>query len=164
MKITRKQLKRIIRESILNEILPGGDVPRSVQADYDLANKEDTFPKRKLKKPKAPSLEEKQVYEDIKASITRVLQSMPGYSVHMAGEAATVELPVEEVAKALQPVLKKLGANVADGMSSAGSISISHPASPNIRMSIFQLSGTFAPAVTTTEIDFGIPPGEGEPY
>jgi len=45
MKITKRQLIRIIRENILNEILPPGHpVPRSVQADYDIANKEDTFP------------------------------------------------------------------------------------------------------------------------
>jgi len=161
MKITKRQLKRIIRESILNEILPPGHpVPRSMQADYDIANKEDTFPKRKLKKAAAGSPEGKRAYEDIKSSMTKVLQAMPGYSIHMSGQAATVELPVGEVAKALQPILTKLGASVADGMSSEGSISISHPASSDIRMSIFQISGTFAPPINTTEIDFGNPPGE----
>jgi len=165
MRITKKQLRRIIRESILSEMLPPGhEVPRSVQADFDIANKEDTFPKRKLKKPKEPTPKEKQTYEKIVADVTQALQSMPGFKSHMAGQAATVELPVEEVTKELQPLLTSLGTNVADGRSSAGSIAVSHPESPDMRMYVYQLSGNLAPPTPTTEIDFGIPPGEGDSY
>jgi len=165
MKITKRQLRKIIKESILSEMLPpGSKVPRSVQADFDIANKEDTFPKRKLKQPKKPTSEEKQTYEKIVADVTQMLQSMPGFKSHMSGQAATVELPIGEVTKELQPLLTNLGTTIADGRSSAGSIAVSHPASPDMRMYVYQLSGNLAPQTPTTEIDFGIPPGEGELY
>ena len=166
MKITKKRLRKLIRESILSEMLPPGHpVPRSVEADYDIASKEDTFPKRKLKKPKAPTTKEKQTYEKIVTAITDIAQAMPGFKSHMAGQAVTVDLPVEEVAKELQLVLVSLGTDIADGKSGEGSIAISHPSAPEIRMYIFQITGTFAdPNTPTTEIDFGLPPGEGEPY
>ena len=160
MKITKQQLRRIIRESILSEIVPPGhEVPRSVQADFDLANKEDTFPKRKPTKPGSPDPQEKQVYEKIVADVTRTLKGLPGFESHMAGQAATVQLPVGEVAELLSPQLKSLGAEVTDGKSGEGSVAVTHPNSPDIRMYIYQMTGTLAPKETTTEIDFGIPPG-----
>ena len=165
VRISESRLRKIVRQSMLIEMLPAGhEVPRSVQADFDIASKEDTFPKHKLKQPKAPTPQEKQTYEKIVADVTQVLQDMPGFKSHMAGQAATVELPVDEVTKELQPLLTSLGATISDGKSSAGSIAVSHPASPDMRMYVYQMSGNLAPPTPTTEIDFGIPPGEGEPY
>jgi len=166
MKITKRQLRTIIRESILSEMLPPGHpVPRSVQADYDIANKEDTFPKRKLMKPKVPTSDELGIYENVRSAITDAMKGIPGFKSHMAGQAITVELPVGEVEEILQPLFMSLGVDVADGTTSEGSLSISHPGSPDMRVYMYQVSGTFAnPDVPETEIDFGIPPGEGEAY
>ncbi len=161
LRISESRLRKIVSQSMLTEMLPPGhEVPRSVQADFDIASKEDTFPKRKEPKPKAPAPQEKQTYEKIVADVTQALQGMPGFESHMAGQAATVELPVDEVTKALQPLLTSMGANITDGQSSAGSIAVSHPAAPDMRMYVYQLSGAMAdPNVPTTEIDFGSPPG-----
>lgn len=146
MKITRKQLRRIIRESILSEIVPPGrEVPRSVQADYDLANKEDTFPKAKPSKGPSPDL--KATYEMINKEMTKVLQGMPGYKSILYGEGAYVDAKRKEVAEMLKPIAAKIGAEVKDGH--ANETFIKHP--DGVMVTIFG-SGT------GTEVDFGPTP------
>ena len=146
MKLTKRQLRRIIKESLLSEILPGGTVPRSVQADYDIANKEDTFPKpRAPKEPKAPGT--KSVYNQVNRELTRLLVTMPGYQSIMSGEGAYVDVNREEVVDQLAPLALRLGAQLEDGY--ADETFIRYPS--GVTVTVF---GSGA----GTEIDFGPAP------
>ena len=152
MKITKGQLRRIIRESILRETMTTyhtrRNIPRSVQADYDIANKEDTFPKpRAPKEPKAPGT--KNVYNQVNRELTTLLGAMPGYQSIMSGEGAYVDAKRKEVVDQLTPLAKKLGAQLEDGY--ADETFIRHPS--GIMITVFS-SGS------GTEIDFGPTPGD----
>ena len=145
MKITKKQLRRIIRESMAT-YHSRRSIPRSVQADYDLANKEDTFPKAKA--PKGPGPNVKASYEMVHQELTSALKDMPGYKSILYGEAAYVDVKRKEVVKMLKPVAAKIGAEVKDGY--ADETFIRHP--DGVMVTVFG-SGM------GTEIDFGPPPG-----
>ena len=149
MKITKRQLRKIIRESILRETQATyhtrRSVPRSVQADYDLANKEDTFPK--AKDPKGPAPGAKDAYNQVNLEMTKVLETMPGYQSTMSGEGAYVDAKKKEVVDQLAALAKKFGAQVKDGH--ADETFIRHPS--GMMITVFG-SGTGA------EVDFGPTP------
>ena len=144
MRITKKQLRRIIRESMATHH-SRRSIPRSVQADYDLANKEDTFPKAQDPKQK-PDM--KASYETVNKEMTKALQGLPGYQSILSGEGAYVDLSRKEVVDILKPVAAKIGAEVKDGK--ADETFIRHPS--GVMVLVFG-SGT------GTEVDFGPTPG-----
>ena len=147
MKITKRQLRRIIKESLLNEILPGGEVPRSVQADYDIVNKEDTFPKLKPEPDFIPrEADTRQAAVMIRDEINKVLSRMPGFEITMEGEGSGVDVNPNEVMSALSPVIGKMGLTVEDH----GNETIIYYDPAGVEISVFSdYTGN------TTEFDFG---------
>ena len=150
LRISGSKLRKIISESILKETQTTfhsrRSVPRSVQADYDIANKEDTFPKAKPSKGPSPAL--KTSYEMINQELTKALETMPGYRSLMSGEAAYIDAKRKEVVEILKPIAAKIGAEVKDGH--ADETFIRHP--DGVMVTVFG-SGT------GTEVDFGPTPG-----
>ena len=149
LRISESRLRKIIAKSILKETQTTfhsrRNIPRSVQADYDIANKEDTFPKAKA--PKGPNPNAKSSYEMIHKELTSVLQDMPGYKSIMYDEAAYVDAKRKDVIELLKPAIAKVGAEAKDGH--ADETFIRHP--DGIMVTVFG-SGT------GTEIDFGPTP------
>ena len=146
MKITQRQLRRIIKESLLSEILPGGKVPRSVQADYDIANKEDTFPAPKETPEFIPrSAGTKKAAAMIRDEFNKVLSKMPGFQAFMQGQGAAVDAPLNKVLVALKPVISKIGLTVDEQNDEA--FIYYEPAGVEITL--------FGDRTGTTEVDFG---------
>ena len=147
MKITKNQLRRIIKESLLSEILPGGEVPRSVQADYDIANKEDTFPKLKAEPDFIPrEAGTRQAATMIRDEINKILSVMPGFEITMEGEGSGVDVNPSKVMSALIPVIEKMGLTVDE----RGNETIIYYDPAGVEISVFSdYTGN------TTEFDFG---------
>ena len=146
MKITKTQLRRIIRESLLSEILPDGTVPRSVQADYDIANKEETFPAPKETLEFIPrSADTKQAARMIRSEFNKILSKMSGFEAFMQGQGSAVNMPLNKVLDALKPAISKMGLTVEHGQGEA--FIYYDPAGVEISL--------FADYTGTTEIDFG---------
>ena len=167
MKITKKQLRRIIKEALSTEVpeLTGGrkssfqvkkekelaakrnaNPPRSVQADYDIANKEDTFPAPKEMPEFIPrSVGTKQAARMIRGEFNKVLSKMPGFQTFMQGQGSAVDAPLNKVLGALKPVISKIGLTV-DEQSDEAFIYYD-PAGVEITL--------FGDRTGTTEVDFG---------